>query len=231
MIKIKNISKVYGRQRLKALDDVSFDVAPSEIVMITGPSGCGKTTLLNIIAGSLKQTGGEIISQSKKTGYVFQEDRLLPWKTVFENVKIVNPEKPDSEAVSIIEEVGLKGFESYYPSDLSGGMRHRCAIARALFYGSDMLLLDEPFKSLDLKLRKEMLNLVNRIRNLENTAVIFVTHDLDEALMLGDRILTLSKRPAGITERFKVSTPFEERRRGSAEYRELKEKIITLLEK
>lgn len=230
MLEIQHLSKTFKEKKLNAIDDISFKIAPSEIVMITGPSGCGKTTILNIISGNVTDYEGSFRGAFKKIGYVFQEDRLLEWKTVYENIKLVAPEGREDHAMRIIQEVGLQGFESFYPKDLSGGMRHRCAIARALYYGSDILLLDEPFKSLDSKLRREMLELVHKIRKKEKTAVLFVTHDLDEALKLADRILVLSKRPSRIAEEITIPTEFENRELGSSEFYRLKNKIVKQLE-
>lgn len=230
MLKVKNVSKTYPKTKLNVISGMSFVVNPSEIVMITGPSGCGKTTLLNIISGSMTGYDGNINGSFKKIGYVFQEDRLLEWKTVFQNIRLVAPKEDENRAMRIIAAVGLKGFESYYPKDLSGGMRQRCSIARALYYGADMLLLDEPFKSLDSKLRRELLELVNKIRNQEKTSVLFVTHDLEEALKIGDRILILTKRPARIAKEIKISQRFEQRNLDSLHFYTLRKKILKHLE-
>jgi NitT/TauT family transport system ATP-binding protein len=230
MLELKGISKTYESRDLKAVEQISFRIRPSEIVMLTGPSGCGKTTLLNIISGNMDEYEGRVEGRYERIGYVFQEDRLLEWKTVLENIRLVAPEKSESHALKLTREVGLEGFEHYYPADLSGGMRHRCAIARALYYGSDILLMDEPFKSLDRKLRQEMLKLVHKIRRFEKTAVLFVTHDIEEALKLGDRVLILTKRPSRIAEELVLDEDFEKRDPDSPVYRELKEIIIKQLE-
>jgi NitT/TauT family transport system ATP-binding protein len=230
MLKIKHLSKVFNGKHLKVLDDISFQVGPSEIVIVTGPSGCGKTTLLRIISGNITHFEGAINTSFSKTGFVFQEDRLLEWKTVFENVCLVAQDGNKERAMELLREVGLGGFESYHPKDLSGGMRQRCAIARALFYGSDILLLDEPFRSLDHKLRQEMLKLVNEIKTEEKTAVLFVTHDIDEALKLADKIIVLTKRPARVAGVFTISTDTKRRNLDSCTFQKLKEKIISLLE-
>ncbi|MDO5695816.1 MAG: ABC transporter ATP-binding protein [Eubacteriales bacterium] len=174
-------------------------IGQQEIVCLLGPSGAGKTTLLNMLIGTEEADTGTIHRSTDRIGYVFQEDRLLPWLTLFENIRLVDDTRPDEQIYRCLRNVSLNGYENMKPRQMSGGMRQRGAIARALFYGGHLLFLDEPFKSLDEKLRYDMLHLVRRLREQENLSVLFVTHDMDEALCVADRVLILSGQPAGIS--------------------------------
>ena len=181
-MKVSNLSKTFGD--LASLDHLDFSVEPGEIVALIGPSGCGKSTLLNIISG-----------------YVFQESRLLPWRTVFDNIRLAREENTPGAAQAVrewIDAVGLGGFEDYYPAQLSGGMAKRCAIARAFYHKSDLLLMDEPFQGLDYGIRMEMLNMLLSIWKKQRQGILFVTHEIDEALTVATRILVLSARPARV---------------------------------
>jgi NitT/TauT family transport system ATP-binding protein len=151
--------------------------------------------MLNIISGLEKEYIGYVEKTSGKIGYVFQEDRILPWLTVAENIKIVNQKGSDKEVQYYIDLVGLNGYEKFYPDELSGGMKQRCAIARALYFGSDFLLMDEPFKSLDYILKQKMLADLLEIHKVQKNSILMVTHDIDEALTVGDKILVLQKNP------------------------------------
>lgn len=204
ILKLDNITKSFNG--IDVVKDFSLQVYQEEILCIVGPSGCGKSTLLHIISGLMQPSGGEITHGRVNISYVFQEDRLLPWKNVYENIKIVNKNASKEKCMELIQQVGLKGFESYYPSELSGGMRQRCSIARAFYYERDILLMDEPFKSLDYHLRIDMINYLLKLWNTTKTAIIFVTHDIDEALMLGDRILLLSTSPAKNYKEFHIQS-------------------------
>ncbi|MGD6731381.1 MAG: ABC transporter ATP-binding protein [Pleomorphochaeta sp.] len=231
MLKVKNLKKVYQEHSLLAIKDLSFTVHDSEIVMIIGPSGCGKSTLLNIISNNDNYYLGEVIFDKSKIGYVFQEDRLLPWKTVEENVRLVNMEGEREAALKILDAVDILPFKDYLPKNLSGGMRQRCSIARALYYGSDLLLLDEPFKSLDHLLRNEMLKLIAKINQDTNISILYVTHDIDEALLLADRIFVLSKRPSIIADDFRIIEHPMKRNLESPKFVDLKNRIINTLER
>lgn len=230
MLKIKHLNKTYPDQSLLVLNDISFTVHDNEIVMIIGPSGCGKSTLLNIISKNDENYLGLVEFTDNKLGYVFQEDRLLPWKTVEQNVRLVNPEGSKEEVDKILNDVDILPFKHYFPKNLSGGMKQRCSIARALYYGSDLLLLDEPFKSLDHSLRNEMLKLIAKINRNTNISILYVTHDIDEALMLADRIIVLSKRPAIIADDFRILENPMERNIEEKKFVELKKRIIKKLE-
>jgi NitT/TauT family transport system ATP-binding protein len=213
-----------------AIKEISFTVHDNEIVMIIGPSGCGKSTLLNIISNNDEDYSGTVQFDKDRIGYVFQEDRLLPWKTVEQNVRIVNLEGDKDNVDKILNDVDILPFKDYLPKNLSGGMRQRCSIARALYYGSDLLLLDEPFKSLDHLLRNEMLKLVAKINRDTNISILYVTHDIDEALLLADRILVLSKRPSVIVDDFRILENPMERDLEDTKFIELKKRIIQTLE-
>ncbi|GAI91506.1 unnamed protein product, partial [marine sediment metagenome] len=198
-----------------ALEDISFQVEKGEFLAVVGPSGCGKTTLLKIIAGLLQPTEGEVLLENrkidgpeKKIVLVFQEYNrsLLPWRTVRKNVEFAleildySSSKRKVKAEQYLELVGLKGFEKYYPWELSGGMQQRVAIARALAYGPKIFLMDEPFGSLDARMREELEDELLQLWEELSITVIFVTHDLDEAIYLCDRLLVLSERPATVLE-------------------------------
>ncbi|CAD6561498.1 Nitrate import ATP-binding protein NrtD [Paraburkholderia hiiakae] len=195
--------------RFAALDSLDVDIAPGEFVCVLGPSGCGKSTLLGAIAGHLPATHGEIAVDGlavdrphPERGLVFQQHTLFPWKRVIDNVafglkmKGVGASERRREAAELLALVGLAGFESHYPAQLSGGMQQRVEIARVLINRPRILLMDEPFGALDAQTRRMMQTLLLDIWAQIRTTVVFVTHDIDEALFLGDRILMLSQRPA-----------------------------------
>lgn len=207
-----------------------MEVNKNEIVCIIGPSGCGKSTLLNIISGLLKPSVGEVINGSGAISYVFQEDRLLPWKNAYENIKIVNKKCSRERCLELIEKVGLMGFAGYYPSELSGGMRQRCSIARAFNYEADLLLMDEPFKSLDYNLRIEMTKYLLELWESTKKSIVFVTHEIDETLLLGDRILVLSDRPTKVIKEFNINIPKTERRLTDNDLVIVRNGIINLLQ-
>ncbi|WP_304341302.1 ABC transporter ATP-binding protein [Metaclostridioides mangenotii] len=196
LLKIENLTKSF--ENLKVIEDLNLEIDKNEIVAIIGPSGCGKSTILNIISGIINKYEGEIHSSKPTIGYVFQEDRLLPWMNVLENVEVVNDNSKRKRALKIIEEVGLKNFEKSYPDTLSGGMKQRCAIARGFNYDCDLLLMDEPFKSLDYNLRIEMLKVLINLWNKSDKSILFITHEIDEALTVANRILVLGKRPTKV---------------------------------
>lgn len=196
MLKLSGISKSYDG--LPVLSDLSLTLSLGEIVALIGPSGCGKTTLLNLISGLAKPDAGTVEGREAKLSYMFQSPRLLPWRTVEENISLVR-DTPDPAAVqALISAVGLQGFEGYYPPQLSGGMARRCALARAFHFGGAYFLMDEPFQGLDYGIRMEMVNMLLSIWRLEKPGVLFVTHEIDEALTVATRIAVLSSRPTTI---------------------------------
>ncbi|MCD5406319.1 MAG: ABC transporter ATP-binding protein [Desulfotomaculum sp.] len=227
ILALKDICKSYDQNLV--LGKVSFNVQKHEIVCLVGPSGCGKSTTLNIIAGLIKADQGEIKNNSTRMSYIFQEDRLLPWKTVYENIKLVATHKSKKEIYKMIYAVGLSDFEDNYPDELSGGMRQRVAIARAFIYEADLLLMDEPFKSLDHSLKISMLE--NLIQLWEHSAIsiIFVTHDLEEALLTGDKIIVFSQKPARVAKIFKIEIPQNQRELSQPKLVEIKNEVMELI--
>ena len=204
---IKQIKKSFGN--LLVLDDVSMDFKTQGVTCILGPSGCGKSTLLNILTGITGDYEGEIIGFSKEDiSFIFQEDRLVPWLSVYDNMKLAlknkypGPERHE-RIISYLRMVGMKDYASFYPLDLSGGMKQRVSIARALAYGGKVIIMDEPFKSLDLKNKMQLLKDFKQICSETKATVIFVTHDVDEAIEIGDYIYVLSDKPTYIKKVWK----------------------------
>lgn len=226
MLIVKDISQNFGE--LSVLKNISFQVEDNEILAVLGPSGCGKSTLLNIIAGLQKPKTGFVEGADDAISFVFQDDRLLPWRTVWQNISLVNEQENKEEIKNLINYVGLKDFEQYKPSQLSGGMKKRCGIARAFYYKSELLLMDEPFQGLDYSLRQEMLNMLLRVWNAHKQAVLFITHEIDEALIVANRILVLSGRPSNITKQF-ILPPYEDRNPQSKELNNIRQEIISII--
>jgi len=248
---IRDLSKSFplrqgkGYTTLKVIEDLSMSVEENEFVVIIGPSGSGKTTLLKLVDGLIPPDSGEVLIDGTnrprpgpKMGFVFQSFRLMPWKTVMGNVLFplqinhIDRQIASERAVKYITEVGLTGFENSYPSELSGGMQQRVGLARAMALESEILLMDEPFGSLDAQtselLQVELLKLWQFKRN----TVIFVTHNLDEALLLADRIVLIGARPSKVEEEIKV--PFRRPRwtydvRSEPEYPVLRRHLWTRL--
>jgi NitT/TauT family transport system ATP-binding protein len=211
---------VKGERRVLAVDSVDLAVSQREFVAILGPSGCGKSTVLNMVAGFDRPTsgavraGGEAVGEpSPRRAVVFQEPALFPWLSVFENV-VFGPKtqrQPVAEyrarAAQIIEQVGLAGFESHYPAELSGGMRQRVGIARVLIMQPQVLLMDEPFGSLDAQTRTLMQELLLEVWERHHQTVLFITHDIEEALLLADRVCVMTARPGRIKKTIQVGIP------------------------
>jgi NitT/TauT family transport system ATP-binding protein len=209
-----------GDRGLLVLDQLNFRVQPEEFVCLLGPSGSGKSTLLRLLAGLLMPTGGRVVyagetltGPRRSIGFVFQKANLMPWRTVLENITL--PLELQSEpapqalgkARSLVELVGLAGFETTLPRDLSGGMAQRVAIARALVHDPQILLLDEPFGSLDALTRERMGAELLRIWQARRKTVVMVTHDISEALFLADRVLVLTPRPGRLRLELSVDLP------------------------
>src|SRR6185436_13848955 len=218
ILTIRDLSAVFPNENggLRALEDISFDVHPREFVCVLGPSGSGKTTLLRILAGLIPPTSGSFMfghGEQPSTGMVFQQSNLMPWRTVIENIQLplevkqVDEASARRKAQEMIELVGLQGFEDSLPRDLSGGMAQRVAIGRALIHDPDLLLLDEPFGSLDALTRERMWNELSRIWHARQKTVIMVTHSINESLFLADRVLVLTQRPARVKLDLKVDLP------------------------
>lgn len=225
-----------GNGGLHALDDVSFRIHAREFVAVLGPSGSGKSTLLRILAGLIPPTHGSYTfadGQSPRIGMVFQQANLMPWRTVIQNIMLpleLDREKIEStraKAQELIELVGLHGFEDNWPRDLSGGMAQRVAIARALIHDPDFLFLDEPFGSLDALTRERMWTELSRIWQARQKTVIMVTHSIEEALFLADRVLVLTQRPGTIKLDLTVdlSRPRKEEMRYTSHFGKLAKKL------
>ncbi|MGN6650410.1 ABC transporter ATP-binding protein [Trinickia sp.] len=203
--------------RAAALTQIDLDVAPGEFLCVLGPSGCGKSTLLGTIAGHVAPKDGQLELDGRRIdrphperGLVFQQHTLFPWKRVVENVAFglkmqgVEAAARRREAIALLELVGLGGYESHYPAQLSGGMQQRVEIARVLINRPRVLLMDEPFGALDAQTRRNMQALLLDVLAKLQTTVIFVTHDIDEAIFLGDRIVILSRQPARIVDEIEI---------------------------
>jgi NitT/TauT family transport system ATP-binding protein len=205
---------------LLALEDVTLGVRPGEFIGLVGPSGCGKSTVLNLLAGLIRPSAGSVLYQGRpvqginqRIGYITQDDNLLPWRSVQKNVEFglelrgVPKRERYERAREFIELVGLGGFEDHYPHELSGGMRKRASIVRTLAYDSPVVLMDEPFGPLDAQTRVILQDELLRLWDRQRPAVLFVTHDLVEAITLSDRILTFTGRPGRIKREHVVDLP------------------------
>ncbi len=233
----KNISMTFrGDKDVEVLSDVSLDVHEGEFVCLLGPSGCGKSTLLNIVAGFLEPSKGSVLIDGKPvTGpdprriFVFQERGVFPWLTVEGNIgfglrHLAESERRDTIA-HYVKLVGLSGFERSYPQELSGGMKQRVEVARALAVNPDMLYLDEPFGALDSITRIQMRSELLRIWQAEKKTILFVTHDIEESIQLADRVVVMSARPAKIRRIVDIDVP-RPRDLSSPRYLELRDSIF-----
>ena len=221
LLSIRNLNKKFITRdgELEALGSVTFDVYPEEFVTIVGPSGCGKTTLLKIIAGLLEQSEGEILvdrgnfDPSREVGFVFQKSLLLNWRRALDNVLLpieilkLDRKKYLPKAMDLLALVGLEGFERSYPNELSGGMQQRVSLARALIHDPKLILMDEPFGALDAITREKMNLELLRIWAESKKTVIFITHDINEAVFLSDRVVVLSARPSRMIEALDIELP------------------------
>jgi NitT/TauT family transport system ATP-binding protein len=213
MIQLHNIHKTFGAgpKEVKAVEGVDLTIAPQSIVALIGPSGCGKSTLLNMTAGLYRPSAGRVVYDGRPVtdvntdvGYMTQKDNLLPWRTVVDNValplELVGKSKAEryGAAERLINQVGLDGFQTKFPSELSGGMRKRVSLARMLLYEPRTLLLDEPFAALDAQLRIAMHDLLLRLWSDQKQSIVLVTHDLMEAITLADQVVVFTKRPARV---------------------------------
>jgi len=196
MIRFKKVHMSFNGKTV--LRDISFTIRTNECVSILGPSGAGKTTILRLITGSIYPDSGSIKVSELRTGYIFQEPRLLPWRTALDNVSLglraIGKSKAEANEIAAawLDKLGLKGFEHYYPAQLSGGMQQRVSIGRALAIGPDLLILDEPFSHLDTELKDYLLTMMQELLAEYRPTVVYVTHDLLEALTIADRIFRLT---------------------------------------
>ncbi len=238
----KHFTDISRQEEIVALDGIDLDIGDDEFLTVLGPSGCGKTTLLNIIAGFDHPTNGDvrldgeaILKPGPDRGVVFQEYALFPWLSVEQNVEFGLRErgvpKPQRRARvrDQIASVGLSGFERRYPQELSGGMRQRVAIARALVNDPKILLLDEPFAALDAQTRTLMQQELLRVWSAARRTAIFITHNIEEAILLGDRVVVMTARPGRIKEIVTVNLP-RPRDVTSAEFNEIRRRIGLMLE-
>lgn len=255
ILKIRDVTKSYERSGLQnsgdeireVLGGVTFDLKKGSLTSIIGPSGCGKTTLLRIIDGLIEPTSGEVIfddmpvtAPPAKMGFVFQQFGLLPWRTVIKNVEFglelrrVNPERRREVAEKYIKVVGLEGFEDHYVHEISGGMQQRVGLARALAIDPEVLLMDEPFASVDEQTREILQRqLLQIVKGVTPKTTLLVTHNVDEAIYLSDEIVLLTTRPGRVNEVITVDLPPERWTydlRSKSEYGYLRNKIWKFLE-
>ncbi|WLI75185.1 ABC transporter ATP-binding protein [Kosakonia sp. H02] len=243
-IALENVSLTFAAkpQPLTVLEEVSLALSPGEFVVLLGPSGCGKSTILNLVAGFTRPDSGQVLAGGKAVqqpgpsrGMIFQQPNLFPWLSVLDNVtfgpRLGKHRKADvnAQALDWLARVGLKGFEHHAPWQLSGGMKQRVALARAWLPGPDVLLLDEPFGALDAQTRLMMQELLREAWLETRTTLLFVTHDVEEALFLADRILVMSARPGKIVE--EITLPFGRQRdietiAGHPQYSEIKQHVL-----
>ena len=246
-LSVKNLSKSYidNYQEVEIFQNLNMSLERGSFVSIIGPSGSGKSTLLNLIAGIEEPDNGRIYLNDKditgasgNVGYMFQKDLLLPWRTLEENIRLgcdlkgLDRKMTSGESRKWLERFGLLAFAGYYPHQLSGGMRQRGALLRTILFGQSTLLLDEPFGALDALTRREMQYWLLSVWNETQNTVLFVTHDIEEAILLSDKIMVLSKRPAEIVEVIDVNLTRPRRPELilSNEILELKKRLFHLLD-
>jgi ABC-type nitrate/sulfonate/bicarbonate transport system ATPase subunit len=239
---VRGVHKVFPRKQesdLVVLESIDLAIAPGEFVCLLGPSGCGKSTLLNLVggfdgptSGTIEIDGQPVLGPDPRRVFVFQEYGIFPWASVWDNVALGLRKLGKDEQHKLIQHyvdlVGLKGFEKTYPAELSGGMKQRVAVARALAVKPDIIFMDEPFGALDSLTRLQMRVELLRIWQQEKMTILFVTHDVDEALQLADRTVVMSPRPGRIAEIVPVRAPHP-RDIGSPEYGKLKNRLYELL--
>ena len=222
LLSIENVRKEYQvrGKKVLALDSVDLTIAEGEFVTVVGPSGCGKSTLLNLIVGLMRSSMGRIVFRgapiegiTTKIGYVTQKDNLLPWRTLIENVEIaleiraIEKSARRVQAQDLIDQVGLSGFEDHYPHELSGGMRQRANIIRTLIYDPELILMDEPFGPLDAQTRIVLQDQLLKLWYASKKTIVFITHDLIEAITLADRVVLMSARPGRIKSIEQIAIP------------------------
>ena len=222
LLSIENVRKEYQvrGKKVLALDSVDLTIAEGEFVTVVGPSGCGKSTLLNLIVGLMRSSMGRIVFRgapiegiTTKIGYVTQKDNLLPWRTLIENVEIaleiraIEKSARRVQAQDLIDQVGLGGFEDHYPHELSGGMRQRANIIRTLIYDPELILMDEPFGPLDAQTRIVLQDQLLKLWYASKKTIVFITHDLIEAITLADRVVLMSSRPGRIKSIEQIAIP------------------------
>lgn len=231
-INLQNVNFSY--KNLNIFNNLNLKIPKGKVTVILGPSGCGKTTLLNLISGVLIPNSGKIeIPKDLTISYLFQEPRLLPWNTITQNIKFVldglQEQIRNQRTSHYIKELELEKFANYYPWQLSGGMKQRVSIARAFAYPSNTILMDEPFKGLDLALKLNLFKLFNKVWREDERTALFVTHDIHEAILLGDEIIVLTNSPVTVKKRFINSTPYTKRSLHNSSILALERELYTLL--
>ncbi|HDR7915241.1 TPA: ABC transporter ATP-binding protein [Bacillus wiedmannii] len=236
-VSIDGVSKYFSKQTgtVQVLEDINFQLEKGDFITIIGPSGCGKSTLLKIVAGldnkfegKVVIDGEQIVNPSKKQGFIFQEHRLFPWLTVEENIAAdlsLKDKYVKDKVKEWVEIVRLDGFEKSYPKEISGGMSQRVAIARALLRNPNVLLLDEPFGALDAFTRSHLQEVLLNIWEQKKTTMIFVTHDIGEAIYLSNRIIIMSAKPGKIHKAIENSLPYP-RNKTSQLFQQLRTKVL-----
>jgi ABC-type nitrate/sulfonate/bicarbonate transport system ATPase subunit len=243
-IELRNVSKTFfgDSRKIKALEDVSMSVESGEFVTIIGPSGSGKSTLFNLMVGLLEPDEGEICidgdvchDRTSRVGYMPQRDLLLPWRNVVDNVILPQEvlgtarDAARERAIELLPQFGLEDFATSYPDALSGGMRQRAALLRTILSDKKIMLLDEPFGALDALTRKELQDWLLGVWREFNQTIVFITHDVEEALYLGDRVIVLSSRPGTVLRSEKVELP-RPRRQGMVAWPGFGKQVTLLLE-
>ncbi len=214
ILRVEELKKDFGA--LPVIDGWNLELTKDERIAMIGPSGCGKTTFLKIIADLERNFSGRIEKNFEKVGFVFQESRLIPWISVMKNLTFVSS---DEEKIRFfLKAMRLEGFENYLPSQISGGMKQRVNLVRALAVDPDILILDEPFASLDMPVKFSIIEDINSLRDKKRFAIIMITHDIKEAISMADRILILSKRPSKIIEDVKINLEEKQRDISSTEF-------------
>jgi len=217
---VRNLRKAFGEESgrpAEVIADISVSLAQGEIVAIVGPSGCGKSTLLNLLCGLMPRSRGEVLwygaetkGMPKRVGYMLQKDLLLPWRTALKNVSLglelhsVPERERLTRSRQLLDMIGLGGFHDYYPSSLSGGMRQRVALARTLANEPEVLLLDEPFAALDFQTKLLLENDMARLVRSQRRSLLLITHDVEEAVSLADRVIVLSHRPTHVKTVYEI---------------------------
>lgn len=226
MIELKNISLSFHGEKI--LDKITYKFKNNKVTALLGPSGGGKTSLFNIIAGIEKTHSGEIIKNFENVGYIFQEDRLLPWESVKENLNII-PGATDEKIVHILELLHIPHKIDHLVKNLSGGEKQRVAIARAFLYDTELILMDESLKSLDFSLKIKLIDLIISLLEKYSKTLIMISHDIDEILLMADEVIIFSKKPTVIEEVITIDFPKSKRTLSSKELKVYKNKIYDII--
>ncbi len=222
ILRVENLKKDFGT--LPVIDGWNLELVKEERIAMIGPSGCGKTTFLKIIVDLDRNFSGNIERNFERVGFVFQEPRLIPWISVMENLTFVSPD--EDKNIFFLKAMRLEGFENYLPSQLSGGMKQRVNLVRALVVDPEILILDEPFASLDMPVKFAIIEDINALRNQKRFAIIMITHDTKEAISMADRVLVLSKRPSKIVEDVKINLQEGERDISNTEFIKIESNLM-----